>query len=103
VRPPSAFATPCAATSFRVRRPVAEKSTRAPLYLRLTRKEARLREDQIESLRKLARKLSRTRDKGTERLTENSLLRVAVDLLLARAGEITGTTEAEIRKSSLGE
>jgi RNA polymerase-interacting CarD/CdnL/TRCF family regulator len=79
----------------------AKKVSEGPLYLRLTRKEARLREDQIESLRKLARRLSRSRTDGGERLTENTLLRVAVDLLLSRANELTGTTESQIRKSAL--
>ena len=79
----------------------AKKAPEGPLYLRLTRKEARLREDQIESLRKLARRLSRSRTDGGERLTENTLLRVAVDLLLSRANELTGTTESQIRKSAL--
>lgn len=79
----------------------AKKASEGPLYLRLTRKEARLREDQIESLRKLARRLSRSRTDSGERLTENTLLRVAVDLLLSRAHELTGTTESQIRKSAL--
>ena len=91
--------TPKKATKKPAKR--AKKAPEGPLYLRLIRKEARLREDQIESLRKLARRLSRSRTNSGERLTENTLLRVAVDLLLSRANELTGTTESQIRKSAL--
>lgn len=34
-----------------------------------------------------------------ERITDNTLIRVAVDLLLARAGELNGTTEDSLRQS----
>lgn len=67
-----------------------------PKYLTLVRKEARLREEQIDALTALARKLNRKRQ-GGERLTENTLIRVAVDLLLSHGGELQGTTEEEIR------
>uniref|UniRef100_A0A0C1NIE8 Uncharacterized protein n=1 Tax=Tolypothrix bouteillei VB521301 TaxID=1479485 RepID=A0A0C1NIE8_9CYAN len=59
------------------------------------RKEARLREDQIEQLTTLARKINRRR-KGGERITENTLIRIAVDLLLSKQQELAGTTEAEL-------
>jgi hypothetical protein len=36
---------------------------------------------------------------GPERITENTLIRVAVDLLLARARKLHGLTEDELRKS----
>ena len=66
-----------------------------PLYLTLVRKETRLREDQLEKLTVLTRKLNRQR-RGGERITENTLIRVAIDLLLSRASELSGTTEAEL-------
>ncbi|MFL9458657.1 MULTISPECIES: hypothetical protein [Nostocales] len=66
-----------------------------PKYLQLVRKEARLREDQIEQLTTLARKINRRR-KGGERITENTLIRIAVDLLLSKQQELAGTTEAEL-------
>lgn len=81
----------------------AKKAPKAPLYLRLTRKEARLREDQIDGLAKVARRLTRAKGgSGTERLTENTLLRVAVDLLLAHADALEGVTESQLRASVLG-
>jgi hypothetical protein len=66
-----------------------------PKYLQLVRKETRLREDQLEQLTALARKLNRRR-KGGERITENTLIRVAIDLLLSKEAELAGTTEAEL-------
>lgn len=65
----------------------------------LVRKEARLRDDQIESLTLRARKLSRKKATTEQRITDNTLIRVAVDLLLAREGDLAGTSEAELRKS----
>jgi predicted ATPase with chaperone activity len=76
------------------------QSTELPKYLKLERKEARLRQDQIDALTDLTRKLNRTkRLKGGERLTDNTLIRVAVDLLLSKASELQGTTEDELRSS----
>lgn len=75
-------------------------SLSVPKYLTLVRKETRLREDQIDQLTVLVRKLNRQRQ-GGERLTENSLIRVAVDLLLSQSQELKGTTEEELR-SALG-
>lgn len=65
----------------------------------LVRKEARLRDDQIESLTLRARKLSRNKAASEQRITDNTLIRVAVDLLLSREGDLVGTSEAELRKS----
>src|SRR5207302_6968369 len=57
-----------------------------PKYLRLVRKEARLSADQFDALTDLARRLNRRKPKGVgERITENTLIRVAVKILLARA------------------
>lgn len=75
------------------------QNNEVPKYLTLVRKEARLREDQLDSLTKVARSLNRKRKGAGERITENTLIRVAVDLLLNKAGEIKGTTEQEIKKS----
>lgn len=71
-----------------------------PKYLRLERKEARLRVDQVDQLSTLARQLSRAK-KGqtTERITDNTLIRIAVDLLLREAYRLEGKTEEELRKS----
>ena len=73
-----------------------------PLYRRLARKEARLREDQYVALSRLVRILARRRtDRSGPRLTENTLIRIAIDLLLARANRLAGNTEDEIRASAL--
>lgn len=69
-----------------------------PKYLQLIRKETRLREDQLEELTVLARKLNRQK-RGGERITENTLIRVAIDLLLTQTEELSGSTEAELRKA----
>jgi hypothetical protein len=75
---------------------------RSPLYRRFARKEARLREDQFIALSRLVRILARRRTtRSLPRLTENTLIRVAIDLLLTRADQLTGDTEAEIRASAL--
>lgn len=72
----------------------------APLYLRLQRKEARLRVDQADALGSLRRQLMRRRvHRGGDAITDNTLLRLAVDLLLTRAGELRGDDEAALRAS----
>lgn len=77
-------------------------SDRPPLYRRLARKEARLREDQFVALSRVVRILGRRRvDRSGPRLTENTLIRVAIDLLLTRAAQLSGDTEAELRASVL--
>ncbi len=72
--------------------------TKLPKYLTLVRKEARIREDQLDQLTVLARKLNRAK-KGGERITENTLIRVAVDLLLAQDNKLKGATEAQLLDS----
>lgn len=73
-----------------------------PLYRRLARKEARVREDQYVALSQLVRVLARRRtDRSGARLTENTLIRVAIDLLLSRANRLTGNNERELRASIL--
>ncbi|MDX2377754.1 hypothetical protein M4I32_13180 [Microbacterium sp. LRZ72] len=78
-----------------------EPASTVPAYARLTRKEARIREDQDANLTALARRLMRRRTVRTERITENTLVRVAIDLLLAHQGALSGNTETEIRNSVL--
>lgn len=70
-----------------------------PLFARLTRKEARVREDQYAALSALARTLMRRRRVKVARITENTLIRVAIDLLLAHQETLRGATEHELRKS----
>lgn len=74
--------------------------SRQPKYLSLARKEARLRADQIDRLTAIARQLNRQKIEGEgERLTENTLIRLAVDLLFVQADKLAGATEAELRAS----
>jgi hypothetical protein len=68
-------------------------------YLEFARKETRLREDQQNLLTQHARRLNRAKATGTPRITDNTLIRVAVDLLLARIDSATGDDEAAILKS----
>jgi len=74
-----------------------------PRYLQLIRKESRLRQDQADQLSREVRRINQGRQgrHGAvgERITDNTLIRVAVDLLLARAGELNGTTEDTLRQS----
>ena len=63
------------------------------------RKESRLRPDQSEVLGELSRRLNRVRAGKGERLTENTLIRVAIDLLMSRDAELAGSTEVELRQS----
>ncbi len=55
-----------------------------PPYLTYARKECRLRPDQLDALTALARRLNRERKGKGERITENTLIRWAVDMLLER-------------------
>ena len=68
-----------------------------PLYKRLIPKETRFREDQLDDLARLARRLTRAKAvRGGERITENTLIRVAVDALLERGDQLAGADEAEL-------
>ena len=68
-------------------------------FARLTRKDARVRADQDAALTALAKSLMRRRSAKAERITENTLIRVAIDLLLAHADQLRGSTEEELRES----
>lgn len=70
-----------------------------PKYLQLERKEVRLRLDQLDALTTLTRRLNRARKGKGERLTENTLIRVAIDLLLENTQQLQGITEDELMES----
>jgi hypothetical protein len=74
-------------------------TTALPRYLQMERKELRLRLDQADELGRLTRRLNRARAKSGERITDNTLIRVAIDLLLQRSDGLAGATEDELRKS----
>lgn len=73
-----------------------------PTYLKLVRKETRLREDQQNQLTLQARRLNRAKAAGTPRITDNTLIRVAIDLLLERANGMSGDDEAALLASARG-
>jgi len=80
--------------------PSVSTTPKEPLYLQLVRKETRLREEQYETLTEYARKLNRAKDSGsTERITENTLIRIAVDLLIPHLGNMRGNDESQLRNS----
>ena len=75
------------------------QTSEVPKYLTLVRKETRLRDDQLEQLTAITRKLNRQRQRKGERITENTLIRIAVDLLLNQEQQLEGTTEDELLTS----
>jgi hypothetical protein len=77
-------------------------SSRVPKYLTLVRREARIHEHQATELTRLSRHLNRLRTQQAstgERITDNTLIRVAIDLLLQQEPQIAGITEDELRTS----
>lgn len=72
-----------------------------PRYLELDRKELRIRGDQADDLTALTRQLNRARKGEGERITDNTLIRVAIDLLMRDRGKLQGATEAELLRSVL--
>lgn len=76
-----------------------QETEQQPRYLQFTRKEARLTESQLVELATLARRLNRARRGAGERITENTLIRLAVDLLLHHAELLDGVTEDQLRNS----
>jgi hypothetical protein len=68
-------------------------------FATLSRKETRIRDDQLTGLTALARRLSRAKTTGGERITENTLIRISIDLLLAHEGKLAGEDEVALRRS----
>lgn len=75
------------------------QETQGPAYLHLVRKDTRLREDQLNDLTVHARRLNRAKAAGTPRITDNTLIRVAVDLLLGRVTSARGADEQALLES----
>jgi hypothetical protein len=96
---PGARRTPRPSRQSRTSGSTGVTESQTPKWKRLERKELRLRADQLDELARLRRSLNRQRGGEGERITENTLIRVAVDLLLARAGRLRGATEDELRES----
>lgn len=70
-----------------------------PRYLTLMRKEARITATQADELSRLVRTLNRARCGQGERITDNTLIRVAIGLLMERVADLRGATEAELFQS----
>ena len=68
-------------------------------YLSFERKETRLRADQYARLTQEARRLNKAKGTGGERITENTHIRVAIDLLFERVEDLNGATETELGNS----
>ncbi len=83
------------------RTPVVTDSETAdlPKYQQMIRKEARLRPDQVDVLAQLRRRVTRGRGDRTETITDNTLIRIEVDLLLERGEQLAGDTEDQLRDS----
>lgn len=73
-----------------------------PKWATLERKEARLRADQLTDLAELRRHVSAHRRDRSEIITDNTLIRIAVDLLLqGHAHRLHGDTEEALLHSVL--
>jgi hypothetical protein len=74
-----------------------------PNYLRFVRHDLRARAEQLEAVAALRRRITadRGRAERSERITDNTLIRVAIDLLLAHGDYLAGATEDQIRESAL--
>lgn len=70
-------------------------------YLDFVRKDTRLREDQLEALTVQARRLNRAKRNTGVRITENTLIRLGIDLLLTRIERAKGDDEAALLRSLL--
>jgi len=73
-----------------------------PRYKTFERTDARLRPDQVTAISALRKRVAANRTDKGERITDNTMLRLAVDLLLAHADDIEGNTEEEMRSALLG-
>ena len=74
-----------------------------PRYQQMARMEARIRHDQVRDLADLRRAVAANRTDKTERITDNTLVRIAVDFLLAHRELLEGNTEDELRASVVGD
>jgi hypothetical protein len=109
VEKPNVGDTPLTAEPPKSQTPVAPKSKTSrrrpvkddrPRYLQMLRMEARLRPDQVEALAALRRRINASRVDKSERITDNTLLRVAVDLLIAHGDQLEGDNEDQLRDSA---
>jgi hypothetical protein len=77
------------------------RTAEVPKWQTLERKEARLRGDQVELLTALRKQVAAQRRDRSEIITDNTLIRIAVDLLAAHRHRLRGDTEEELLRSIL--
>lgn len=95
--PPDVWSAP---VGFPDRRATTSPEPRVRLIDRMDRKELFVWPDQVDHLAELARYLNRQRGRGQgQRITPNTLVRIAIDHLLATGGALSGRTENELRRS----
>jgi hypothetical protein len=70
-----------------------------PKWLTFEPKPTRQRRDQLDWIEAKRKELNALRGRAGERLTDNTLIRVAIDLLIVNGERLQGTTEAELRAS----
>ncbi|MFG3229906.1 hypothetical protein ACGF07_34675 [Kitasatospora sp. NPDC048194] len=90
------------ATATRRRPPQLDRQSAAEAKRTMTTKYVQLRTDQTIDLDLLARDLQAGRTRKGERITANTVIRVAVDTLLSRGGVLVGDTEEELLASLVG-
>lgn len=75
------------------------ETLRVPKYLTLERKEVRLSASQLDALTMITRRLNRSRAGRGERITDNTLIRVAIEMLIQHSTKLEGITEEELLES----
>lgn len=68
-------------------------------YERLDRKDVRIFPGQMEVLTRISKRLNKRRQGAGERITENTLIRLAIDLLCEYAHHLEGIDEDQLRES----
>ena len=97
--PAGALAQAEARQASAVRKEEAPAASVRPHYTQLVRKELRVFQDQAMDLKILTMTINNNKLGMGERITDNTLVRVAIDLLLERKADLSGTTESELRDS----
>ena len=76
--------------------PESSEESILPKYQQMQRIEALLRPDQVDTLDRWVRTIMSNRQSKRERITKNSLLRVAVDLLLSRERDLSEISSEDV-------
>ncbi|MCC3299321.1 hypothetical protein [Arthrobacter caoxuetaonis] len=102
---PAPTSASSSATDVKAEAPAESKDPSGPArphYTQLLRKELRVFQDQAADLKMLTMHINSLKggsgERG-ERITDNTLVRCAIDLLFQRKEELVGSTEAELREA----